>query len=281
MKKCAMALILCFLLLVMTACGGIVPNIGAQSTADITADASKPADAVVEGKATSYAEAYTQLTSIQEAVTALMEELNAKHNGGLSEDDPNNTSMVMYGLMLMSLDLAFTATFSEDPNMEQGVEIAMGMLGGKDVNVIRVAVNDYKITYTNNEGVACELNGTFDPGTGSLRSIGKENGEENGLYEFINLGEGRFAYQTNNERAVVVYRDNAVQSFVYSAKDSQEPAYTSAADSIFPDGSGADEAWVTKEGADNYPQVYTFEEGVLKMEATPMMGDKLSVEISK
>jgi hypothetical protein len=74
------------------------------------------------------------------------------------------------------------------------------------------------------------------------------------------LGNDRYAFQTLNERAIVVYKDGVISSLAYSLKPrSSEFAYSPEADNIFPDGTGADDAWVLASGKDAFEQLIVYD----------------------
>jgi hypothetical protein len=71
-----------------------------------------------------------------------------------------------------------------------------------------------------------------------------------------------------------------ITSFFYSLnKHTKESAYNPDTDSIFPNGTGVDNAWVTKSGEDAYEQFITFDGAKLKISATDFTGNRLKTEI--
>ena len=288
MKRVLALLLACVCLLGLSACSISFGNKdNAQSEAGTVAEDSsqaetetaKPAAAGASaGKAASYAEAYTRSSDIRTAIVDLMTELNDKYNASLPEDD-FGTGMLMYPMMLLSMNMAFTATFDEKPETIAGVQGALAFLGADDAEAERVGANDYRITYTDTEGTAMVLSAQFDPGAGSLHYAETENGAPGYFFDFVDLGGGKYAFETNLERCYAEYTDGNLARFAYSSV-SQDAAYDSGTDGIYPNGAGADEAWVTQAGAENYAEVYLFDGSTLKMDATPMLGDRITVEIA-
>jgi len=252
--------------------GGVSAGSGSASAPDTNSGGGGNQPAA--GKAKDYAGAYEQATAIQEAFSKIVTDAIDNYSG----DNADNVKMIMAGLELMSMDLAFTASFSEDPQTLQGVSMALSFLGVKDAKAVRNAAHDYTVTFTDQNGAAAELSGKFDPGSGGLQMISKTGGTLSSFYEFVPLGGDKYAYQTDGERAVIGYAGGNVTSFVYAATN-QGVKYDVAKDGIFPSGSGANEAWVTALGADSLSKIYNFDGTTLKIDAVPMMGDRLQVEI--
>lgn|GEM_PF-6075303 len=220
-------------------------------------------------KAKNYAEAYNQLTNIQNALQATGEGINEKHNDNLEYGDAGYTGDYSF-MLLYSVDLAFTATLSEDPAAISGVETAYGFFGMK-ATVEHPAPHEYIITYTNEEGDLREDECKFDQATGSLSFVEKKNGKAFYFFEFLNLGDGRYAYQTEYERAFVTFKDGVVLAFLYSAYQSwqEDEPYNYADVSVFPGGAGVDEGWVFADGVDSYRIAYRYDGETLKIDANP------------
>ncbi len=293
MKRVLALLLACVCLLGLSACSisfGNKDNAQSGSAAGTAAEDSSQdetetdtektaATGAVTGKAASYAEAYTRSSDIRTAIVDLMTEMNDKYNASLPEDD-FGTSMLMYPMMMLSLNMAFTATFDENPESLAGVKGALALLGAEDAEAQRVGANDYRITYTDTEGTATVLSAQFDPGTGSLHYAETENGAPGYFFDFVDLGGGKYAFETSQERCYAEYADGSLARFAYSSV-SKDAAYDSGTDGIYPSGAGANEAWVTQAGAETYEEVYLFDGNTLKMDATPMMGERVTVEIAR
>ena len=268
-KRVPVALIslCCVLCLIISGCGN----------SDKEAEGSRPVEVVIpDGKAANYGEAYQKAEAIRGAIVGLVSDLNSKHNASLEEGDPNNTESLMYSIMLMDMDLAFTAPFKEDKVAIDSAADALIQFGLKNVKVQHPKANSYGITFTGSEGGNISFEGVFDPDSGSLRFDKSMDKVAYGFYEFVDLGNDKFAYQTDRERAYVEYKNKEVVSFEYSTGGNND----AAADSIYP-GGGVDAGWVTTGGASAYAQVYSFKSGVLKIDATLPSGDRVAVEIRK
>ena len=73
------------------------------------------------------------------------------------------------------------------------------------------------------------------------------NGEKklDSFIEFVPLGGGRYALQSEKERGIVELLDGAAVAYDYAAFNAK---FNPEADSIFPSGTGADAAWITAGG---------------------------------
>jgi len=114
-----------------------------------------------------------------------------------------------------------------------------------------------------------------------LRIADNNGGEMVELFEFVPLGEDKYAFQTLHERAIVEYKDGKITSFTYSLNErTKEKAYNPDTDSIFPNGTGVDKAWASKSGENGYEQFITFDGAKLQISAVDFTGDKLNDEIN-
>jgi hypothetical protein len=99
------------------------------------------------------------------------------------------------------------------------------------------------------------------------------------MYEFVPLGEDKYAFQTMYERAIVEYKNSKITSFIYSLNTrSIENAYTDS-DSIYINSTDISEAWVSAAGADSYEQYVTYDGTTLKITASGFTGGRLTIEI--
>jgi hypothetical protein len=100
------------------------------------------------------------------------------------------------------------------------------------------------------------------------------------MLEFVPLGQDRYAFQTLYERGIVGYKEGKVTSLIYSVKKRmKETAYDPKAGSIYPDGKGANDSWVSNSGEDAYEQFITYDGSKLKISATDFMGNVLKIDI--
>ena len=233
------------------------------------------------GKAASYSEAYNQLIVIQEAANALLEELNNKQNEGLEYGDEGYTG-IYYFLILMSLDLAFTAALNEEPTIIAGVKMAYSFFG-LDADIEHPRANEYNIKYTTEEGEICVHECNFDASSGSLSFVEKKNGEIFNFYEFINLGNDKYAFQTKGERALINYKDGVILNLAYSSynvyEGSDDKPYDHSKVAIYPKGSGADASWVFADGVNSYRNAYQYDGNALKIDTNPNWGDGVHISI--
>jgi hypothetical protein len=154
------------------------------------------------------------------------------------------------------------------------------MYGCTEVKLKHDAANDYVLT-GKRAGMEDPFNihCAYSPDKDSLRIVDINGAEKVELFEFVPLGGDKYAFQTLYERGIVEYRDGKVTSFIYSLRPrTKESAYNPDADSIYPDGSGADESWVSKLGEDAYEQFITYDGARLKISATDFMGNKIKIE---
>jgi len=267
-------------IMTMTACTGNFGGLG-----EIVKDLNNVADALNNdssndsisfNKAKNYAEAYTQLTIIQTKVNGLLSEINNKHNENLDYTDENYTGFSYFGI-LYSGEMLITSTLSEETY--ESLKTWYNYLS--DFTVDRTKANEYNISYKNDDGEITVYECKFDASTGSLSFVQKKNGEITGFYEFINLGNDKYALQNNSERAVVTYKDGTATNLSYSSTYSgdYEP-YNHANAGIYPNGNGANENWVFADGVESYRSAYRYDGNTLKIDTNPEYGDAKHIEIS-
>lgn len=227
-----------------------------------------------------YAGAYTRIDPILKALDKLVKKSVLVYGKSLPEGTPNNIGNVSFSL-LTSADLTYTATLCEDQTKIDAVVKFWEYFGCTEVKVKHDVANDYTMT-----GKRAGLDTSFNihivysPDKDAVRIIDKD-GEIVEFFEFVPLGEDKYAFQTLYERGIVEYKDGKISSFIYSVNTrTKESAYSPNADSIYPNGTGADEAWVSKSGEDAYDQFITFDGTKLKISAMDFTGTRLKVEIN-
>ncbi len=284
MKKILALILVCVLVLaLMAGCKPKPVTLGPANSSSDSGDNSNPGGSDkpnVANKPTDYAESYTLCAEIRDALDVLMNEINDKHNEAHPYGDPENTEGADWTFMLFSLELAFTASFTEDDEALQAVKIAFEFFGGTDIVIEHPAKNHYEVLYTANSGSKMKMVALFDPNSGGLSYTGYTDGVAESLYEFIPIGGNQFAFQTRSERAIIEYKDGEILSFVYTSITADDAYYTSA-DSIFGKGSAANQKWVDGKGADGYGDYYTYDGKTLVMYVTPWSGERFMVEIPK
>jgi hypothetical protein len=228
-----------------------------------------------------YAGAYSQINVISKAIDKLVNKSALLHDKALPKDDPKRLESILFS-PLTSADLAFTAVLSEDQTQLDAVVQVWEMFGCTDVKLKHDIPNDYTLT-GKRAGVdtSFELHCMYSPEKGSLRLVDKDGSQLVELYEFVPLGEDKYAFQSLYERGIVEYKNGKILSLIYSLnKRDKASAYDITKDSIYPEGQGTDEAWVLKYGEDNYEQYISFNGSTLKIAADSFMGGRLKAEIN-
>lgn len=227
-----------------------------------------------------YAGAFTRIDAICKSLDRLVNKSVLVYLKSLPEGDPKSIGNVSFS-MLSSSDLPFTSALCEDQTKMDEVVQTWEYFGCTEVKLKHEAANDYTLT-GKRAGVdeTFNIHCVYSPEKDSLRIAETNGGEVTELLEFVPLGEDKYAFQTLYERGIVEYSDGKIISFIYSKNEqTKESAYNRNADSIYPNGTGADEAWVSKSGEDGYQQFITFDGTKLHISATDFTGSKLKTEI--
>ncbi len=218
-----------------------------------------------------YKDAYALSAQISTDMSTLLKRALEQYNTEHPEGDPQNAAAVM-PLMFNSVALCFTAGFGEDEAGHAGIVSAAEMLGITEAKVTRNGANDYMLSAkTFSDKQSFEIHGVYDPATDGFRMLEKKEGKVTEFYEFIPLGDGHYAFQNDTERALAVYRDGKLESFVYTRTNS-EAGYHNETDSIFPAGVQADESWVLGPGEDVCEEYYYFDGQVIKLNVETFFG---------
>lgn len=227
---------------------------------------SVPTAKTASADTTDYKSAYTLLNGIGTSMNDLLNRALEKNNKAVPENDPQSTNG-LFPLMLASIPLSLTNGFCEDPVMIDATVSSIEMLGIEEAKVTRNAEHNYTISgkkaVTNTPLV---INGVYAPANKSLRMVEKKDGEVASFYEFIPLGDNKYAFQTDKERAIVVYKDGKILSFTYSLLG-KAPYYDSESDSIYPEGKGTDDSWISQKGEDSYQEFYSFNGTTIRINA--------------
>lgn len=215
-----------------------------------------------------YSEAYKNYEAVYSAMSAAYDEILETHNAKIEADsdnywdDPNH--FTDYVTNFVNIPIALTATFG-DSHYEAGVAALFEMLEMKDGQVEEIDDSNYRVTYTGiyNDmetwesfaDVSYENLCGFDAGTGALyfREYVTVNGDKklDNFIEFVPLGGGRYALQSEYERGIVELLNGKAVSYEYAA---YKIPFDAEADSIFPKASGADTAWITA-GSEMYQHI--------------------------
>jgi hypothetical protein len=210
-------------------------------------------------------------------MSTLLNQALSENNGKHPEGDPQNTEAVM-PLLFNSISMSFTACFGEDETAYAGIISAAEMLGITEAGVTRNAAHDYTLSgKTFKDQLPYEIHGVYDTAVGGLRMTETTNGKVTEFFEFIPLGDGRYVFQTDDERAFVLYRNGKLESFVYTRTDGGA-GYSGDTDSIYPAGAGVDEKWAAGTGGDVYAEHYAFDGQTIKLNVKTF-GGRLKVEI--
>ncbi|HEX2947115.1 MAG TPA: hypothetical protein VHT96_14305 [Clostridia bacterium] len=227
---------------------------------------SAPATEAVSADTTDYKSTYTLIDGIGTSMNNLLNRSLAKNNKAVPENDPQSTSDLS-PFMFNPIPLCYTNAFCEDPLMIDATISAIEMLGITEAKVTRNAEHNYTISGKEaGTNTPFEINGIYTPTSKSLRMVEKKDGKVDSFFEFIPLGDNKYAFQTNKERAIVVYKDGKVLSFTYSML-AEAPYYDSESDSIYPAGKGADDSWISQKGEDNYQEFYSFNGTTIRINA--------------
>ncbi len=233
-----------------------------------------------------YKSAYALQDDIKKSMSTLLEQALTKNNKAHPEGDPNNTEDVI-PLMFGSIAMGFTAYFGEDETYYEGIASTAEMIGITDGKVTRNAAHNYTLSGKEpRDKLPYEINGMYDPATGSLRMVERTDGKITEFFEFIPLGNDQYAFQTDEERAIVIYKNGELESFSYTKIsnyntnlfDDPSIKYDGESDSIYPTGVGANTDWVLARGEDSYAEYYAFNGTTIKISYETFNG-RVKVEI--
>lgn len=227
-----------------------------------------------------FAGACTRIDAISKALNKLVKKSVLIYKKSLPQEESQNISSISFSLV-KSNDMPYLSLSEDQAKMDEVVK-TWEYFGCTTVKLKHDAANDYTLT-----GKRAGMDGSFtircvySPDKDSFRILDKDSGQIAEFYEFIPLGNDKYALQSLYERAIVEYKDGKITSFIYSINTrSKESAYKPDAVGIYPNGTGADEAWVSKAGADKYEQFITFDGIKLKISAVDFTGARLQFEIA-
>ncbi|NCB52995.1 MAG: hypothetical protein EOM54_14140 [Clostridia bacterium] len=251
---------------------------GFMDTSALTRPDASEQDYFFASESTSdYKSAYALMAQINTAMSTLLNKTLESYNKEHPEGDPKNAAEVM-PLLFNSIDLCFTAYFCEDEAAYAGIVAAAEMVGITETKMTRNGAHDYTLLGKTFGGKAFEIQGVYDPSTGGLRMVNNTEGTITEYFEFIPLGDGQYAFQNDTERALAVYRDGNLESFVYTRTGSNA-GYDNETDSIFPAGAPVDENWAVGRGKNDYAEYYAFDGQTVKLNVKTF-GDRVIDEIS-
>jgi len=227
-----------------------------------------------------YAGAASRIGLMQQALDKLVNKAVILHTKTLPADDPKTLAFLTFS-MVGSADLSFTAMLNEDQTQIDAVIQTWASYGCTDVKISHDKPHDYTMTGTRagmDEPFAIHC--IYAPEKDSLSLVDKNGKELLEFFEYVPLGNDRYAFQTLYERAILTFRDGKITSLVYSLKPrSNESAYGPDTDNIFPDGTEADDAWVIAAGKDAFEQWIVYDGKKLQISAVDFTGTKLEYEM--
>lgn len=162
-----------------------------------------------------------------------------------NEDKGLNDSVYLYLMAFYSWELAMGASFTEETSWEQlrqGVVMAYEMFGGTNVEAIRNDAHNYTITYTNGDGAVMTEYFRADAQNG-IQMICYKDGILSEFFEFIELGNDAYVWQSNTERMLMIYKDKVVYECYYSSLSEEDAEYTES-DLLYGSDLIPDVAWV-------------------------------------
>ncbi len=234
---------------------------------------------------TDYMSGYALMDNIRKSMATLLDQTLTKHNKAHPEGDPESTEDVV-PFIFGSFSMPLTSSFSEDEVYEEGIASTADFIGITEVKLTRNAPHDYTLTGKQpGDDSPFEIHGIYDPATGSLRMVAKSDGKVTESFEFIPLGGDQYAFQADEERAVVTYKSGKLESFIYTRTNNYFTRigdggfkYHSESDSIYPAGTGVNEKWAAVKGEDDYAEYYAFDGTTIKLSAKPF-DERVKVEI--
>ena len=226
-------------------------------------DASEQDYFFVSESISDYKSAYALMAQINTAMSTLLNKTLESYNKEHPEGDPKNAAEVM-PLLFHSIDLCFTAYFCEDEAAYAGIVAAAEMVGITETKMTRNGAHDYTLSGKTFGGKAFEMKGVYDSATGGLRMLKNTEGTITEFFEFIPLGDGQYAFQNDTERALAIYQDGNLESFVYTRTGSNA-GYDNETDSIFPAGAPVDGNWAAGRGENDYAEYYAFDGQTVKL----------------
>ncbi len=170
----------------------------------------------------------------QSTMIAYFERLVEKNLDAYNEDKDFNDNVLLYLTAFyswdLSMELAMGSTFSEEDDwgmLQRGIIMAVEMFGGTDATVTRNAAHNYTITYTKESGEKVVDYFRADSGNG-IQMLSYQDGVLNFFFEYIEMGNDTYVWQSNGERLVMRYKDKVVYECYYSSLPEDAAQYTEA-----------------------------------------------------
>ena len=280
MRRILAVFLAALMLFVLASCGGnnAFQSGGGDNQAQqggVEGESGAPS-VLVNDSASTYSKAYNNYVAVYSAMSAAYDELLEPHNAAIEAEkedyweDPNHFTDIVWNFV--NISVAYTATFG-DSDYEVGVAAMFEMFERTDGKVEEIDASNYRMTYTaagytdpetweSYENVPYEDLCGFDADAGALyfREYVTINGDRKlvSFIEFVPLGGGRYAMQSEKERGIVEMLNGRAVSYEYAAYKSP---FDAEADSIFPKASGVDAAWITA-GSEMYQHITLDGEGL-------------------
>ena len=181
----------------------------------------------------------------QSVMVSSFEKLVEEKLDAYNEDKGLNDAVYLYLMAFYSWELAMGASFTEETSWEQlrqGVVMAYEMFGGTNVEAIRNDAHNYTITYTNGDGAVMTEYFRADAQNG-IQMICYKDGILSEFFEFIELGNDAYVWQSNTERMLMIYKDKVVYECYYSSLSEEDAEYTES-DLLYGSDLIPDAAWV-------------------------------------
>ena len=224
---------------------------------------------------TNYEQAYTFYSNLINKISNVVSNA-VKHNNERIEEakpddyynDPAYLS-VLY-MPFLSIDMALTSSLS-DTVSSATIEMLYSFFGYKDIVFEIKAPGEYVIT-GQDEDDGVELKDLASYSNGGIRYSHLVDGKVTEFYEFIPLGNDRYALQSLTDRAIVTYKDGEITKMIHSETrhetdwDTEQPTtwsvyYDPDTESIWGK-TQLDDSWVL-EKQDGIHSVYEISEGNL------------------
>ncbi len=265
MKKLFALLLAAMMLLSLAACGkkpADAPGNDTGSSEQQQQNDGNSGDAPSKDiKVNSYSTAYSFYTEMTDKLGTFVSGIIDDNNARLEEENPDGyfsdpAYMILIYTPFLSMDMAFTSGVSADAD-PSSITMTYKFLGLEDAEYTKISDSEYKITYTTEDWETNEPESVEEfmkYKDGSMRYEQRINGELDEFYEFVSLGNDRYALQSRTHRALVTYKDGVFSEIIHSwtlyetdwETDEIEPWsawYESDEDSIWGEKS-LDESWV-------------------------------------
>lgn len=224
-----------------------------------------------------YADAYEFYNNMESALEKAVTDPYEAYIELLETEKPDTyyndpTYMTMLYMPFLSIDLAFTATFT-DAVSPSTIQAAFSIMGMEDVSFKVQSPGSYQVLFkgTDSDDIPYqgEIKAEYDASSKSLHFIEYHDNELNTFIEFISLGGDRYALQNKSNRALITYRDGKVVELYHLANiynSNYETGELSAQTKIYGESdfiwgkTDMDRSWVTEFKEENGATLYELTE---------------------